>query len=106
MLFRQLGPQDLDHKVHDLFITITDSIRNGESRDPTRLIGYIHAIVKRQIAGHIDRTVSLRRNYVELDFNETVCDARPDPEIEAMERQNVDLALRVLQKIPNATAKY
>ena len=100
MLLRQLGPQDLDDKVHDVFITITESIRRGELRDPTRLLGYIHVIVKRQIAGYIERTVSLRRNRVELDFDEAVCDARPDPEIEAMERQNVDLALRVLKSLP------
>lgn len=100
ILLRQLGAEDLDDRVHDVFITVIESIRKGELRDPTRLLGYIHVIVKRQIAGYIDRTVSLRRNRVELDFDEAVCDPRPGPEIEAMERQNVDLALRVLKSLP------
>jgi RNA polymerase sigma-70 factor, ECF subfamily len=100
ILFRHLGSEDLDDKVHDVFITVTESIRKGELRDPTRLLGYIHTIVRRQIAGYIDRAVTSRRNRVYLDFDEAVFDARPDPEIEAMERQNVDFAFRVLQSIP------
>ena len=98
MLLRQLGPHDLDDKVHDLFITITESIRAGELRDPTRLIGYIHAIVKRQIAGYIDRTVTLRKQ-VELNVDEAIYDARLDPEAEAMEhelRERLRLAIAEL----------
>ena len=100
MLFRHLGPDDLDDKVHDVFVTINQSIRKGELRDPTRLLGYIHTIVRRQIVIYIERASNLRRNRVELDFDEAICDVHPDPEVEAMERQNVDIALRVLQSIP------
>jgi RNA polymerase sigma-70 factor, ECF subfamily len=99
-LFRHLGPEDLDDKVHDVFVTIAQCLRNGELRDPSRLIGYINTIVRRQIVAYIERAVSLRRNRVELDFDEAICDAHPDPEIAAMQRQNVDLAMRVLQSIP------
>jgi RNA polymerase sigma factor (sigma-70 family) len=100
MLFRQLGPDDLDDKVHDVFVIITQAIQNGELRDPSRLMGYIHTIVRRQIVGYIDRAVNMRRNRVELDFDETICDIHPDPEIEAIERENVELAMRVLRSIP------
>jgi RNA polymerase sigma-70 factor, ECF subfamily len=100
MLYRQLGPDDLDDKVHDVFVTIAQSIRNGELRDPSRLMGYIHTVVRRQIVGYIDRAVSMRRNRVELDFDEAICDAHPDPEIEAIQRENQEIALRVLRSIP------
>jgi RNA polymerase sigma-70 factor (ECF subfamily) len=100
MLFRQLGPDDLDDKVHDVFVIITQAIRNGELREPARLMGYIHTVVRRQIVGYIDRAVSLRRNRVELDFDEALCDLHPDPETEAIQRENGELALRVLQSIP------
>jgi hypothetical protein len=33
-LCRQLGPQDLDDKVHDIFLIITKSIQNGDLREP------------------------------------------------------------------------
>jgi RNA polymerase sigma factor (sigma-70 family) len=100
MLFRQLGPDDLDDKVHDVFLIIAQAIRNGELREPSRLMGYIHTIVRRQIAAYIDRAVSLRRNRVEVDFDESVCDAHADPENEMIERENRELALSVLQSIP------
>ena len=100
MLFRQLGPEDLDDKIHDVFLIIAQAIRNGELREPSRLMGYIHTIVRRQIVGYIDRAVSMRRNRVELDFDEAICDVHPDPEIAAIARENEQLALRVLQSIP------
>jgi RNA polymerase sigma factor (sigma-70 family) len=100
MLFRQLGPDELEDKVHDVFVTITTSIRNGELRDPNRMMGYIHTVVRRQIASYIDRAVNMRRNRIELDFDETVCDHRPNPENEAMAKENQQIALRVLRSIP------
>ncbi len=99
-LFRQLGPEDLDDKVHDVFVTITQSVRNGELRDPSRLMGYIQTIVRRQIASYIDRAVSARRHRVDLDFEEDAYDTRPDPETEAIRRENEALAMRVLRSLP------
>jgi RNA polymerase sigma-70 factor (ECF subfamily) len=100
LLYRRLGPQDLDDKVHDVFVIITEAICNGELREPERLMGYVHTVVRRQVASHIDRAVHLRRNRVDVDFQESVSDKRPDPEREAIERENLTLAMRVLQSIP------
>ena len=38
-LCRQLGPQDLDDRVHDVFLIIVQSIQKGELREPERLMG-------------------------------------------------------------------
>lgn len=100
LLYRQLGPQDLDDKVHDIFVIITEAICNGELREPERLMGYIHTVVRRQVASHIDRAVHMRRNYVDVDFQESVSDRRPDPERAAIDRQNHRVAMSVLQSIP------
>jgi RNA polymerase sigma-70 factor (ECF subfamily) len=100
LLYRQLGPQDLDDKVHDVFVIITEAICNGELREPERLMGYVHTVVRRQVASHIDHAIHLRRCRVDVDFQEFVSDKRPDPEREAIERQNLGLAMRVLRSIP------
>jgi RNA polymerase sigma factor (sigma-70 family) len=100
MLYRQLGAEDLDDRVHDVFVMIAQSIRNGELRDPAKLMGYIHTVVRRQIAGYIDRAVNLRRSRVDLDFDEALSDAKPNPENEAMERECRDIAFRVLRSLP------
>jgi RNA polymerase sigma-70 factor, ECF subfamily len=99
LLYRHLGPHDLDDKVHDVFVIVAEAIRNGELREPERLMGYVHVIVRRQMAGHIDRAVHMRHNRVDTDF-ETIKSKTPDPERQAIDRQNVALATKVLQLIP------
>jgi hypothetical protein len=48
-LCRQLGPQDLDDRLHDVFLTITQAIQSGELREPERLMGYVRTVVRRQV---------------------------------------------------------
>ncbi|MEO8368278.1 MAG: sigma-70 family RNA polymerase sigma factor [Candidatus Solibacter sp.] len=99
-LWRQLGPQDLDDKVHDVFLIITHSIQKGELREPDRLMGYVRTVVRRQVAMHIDNAVQSRRNQQAIDPSMTLSDHRPDPERRAIERENQDLALRMLAGLP------
>ena len=99
-LCRQLGPQDLDDKVHDVFLIITQSIQRGELREPDRLMGYVRTIVRRQVAAHIDSAVQSRRNQVSIEPGMTVRDAGQDPERLAIDRQNLDLAVRLLRSLP------
>src|ERR1035438_5495504 len=61
-LCRQLGPQDLDDRVHDAFVIITQSIQRGDLREPERLMGYIRTVVRRQVAAHIETVLQARRN--------------------------------------------
>ena len=99
-LWRQLGAQDLDDKVHDVFLIITHSIRKGELREPERLMGYVRTVVRRQVAMHIETAVQLRRNQQVIDPAMTLCDHEPDPERRAIEQENQDLALRMLKGLP------
>jgi RNA polymerase sigma factor (sigma-70 family) len=97
-LYRQLGPQDLDDKVHDIFLIITQSIRRGDLRDPERLMGYVRTIVRRQVAAHIDHVVQARRNS-DLTDSRYTCDQSLNPERGLIERQNEELALRILNSL-------
>ena len=98
-LCRQLGPQDLDDKVHDIFLIITQSIQKGELREPERLMGYVRTIVRRQVAAHIDGVVQARRNYTDLEFGLTLSDQHPNPERHLIDRQNTELARRILSSL-------
>jgi RNA polymerase sigma-70 factor, ECF subfamily len=97
-LYRQLGPQDLDDTVHDIFLIITQSIRRGDLRDPERLMGYVRTIVRRQVAAHIDTAVQARRNS-DLSDSRHTCDRNPGPERELIDRQNEELALSILNSL-------
>jgi RNA polymerase sigma-70 factor (ECF subfamily) len=98
-LCRHLGPQDLDDKVHDIFLIITNSIRNGDLREPERLMGYVRTIVRRQVAAHINSMVHARRNQADLDFGTALTDYRPNPERRIIEEQNLNLAMRILSSL-------
>jgi RNA polymerase sigma factor (sigma-70 family) len=99
-LWRQLGPQDLDDKVHDIFLMVVQSIQRGELREPERLMGYVRTVVRRQAAGYIQGVVSARRSQVVIDAGAPLSDCEPNPERRAIEEQNTAVAMRVLQSLP------
>ena len=99
-LCRQLGPQDLDDRVHDAFVVITQSIQRGDLRDPERLMGYIRTVVRRQVAAHIETMVQERRNCAPTEIGVVLRDRRADPEKQVIETETMQLAMRILQSIP------
>jgi RNA polymerase sigma-70 factor (ECF subfamily) len=98
-LCRQLGPQDLDDRVHDCFLIVVQAIRRGDLREPERLMGFVRTIVRRQIAGHIDIAVQSRKQIVDLETTHSVPDSTEDPETVVMTREQEQLAFTVLKGI-------
>jgi RNA polymerase sigma-70 factor (ECF subfamily) len=98
-LCRQLGPQEIDDKIHDTFVVVVQAIRKGELREPQRLMGFVRTIVRRQVAAHIDRVVHSRREQNELDSGVRVADPRGNPEETAMFRQRNALIKQVLGEL-------
>ena len=98
-LCRRLGPQDLEDRLHDIFLIIRESIRNGELREPQRLMGYVHTIVRRQMADHIEGIVQSRRRRRSLDLGPPLRDHRPNPERHLIEKQTVTVALSLLNRL-------
>ncbi len=98
-LCRQLGPQDLDDRMHDCFLVVTQAIRKGELRDPDRLMGFVRTIVRRQIAGQIDVAVQTRKTQVDMDSTGPLPDRGRDPETEAIGRQEEEIAVSALQGV-------
>jgi RNA polymerase sigma-70 factor (ECF subfamily) len=98
-LCRQLGPQELDDKVHDTFVVVVQAIRRGELREPQRLMGFVRTIVRRQVAAHIDRVVHDRREQAEFDSTVRVADPRGNPEEAAIFRQRIGLIRQVLGEL-------
>ncbi len=99
-LLRNLGSEELDDRVHDCFVIVTEAIQNGELRDPARLMGYVRTVVKRQIASAIDTAVDQRRTHV--DYDETMfglTDFNNDPEQSTISRQRSEIARKVMLSI-------
>jgi len=98
-LCRQLGPQELDDKVHDTFVVVVQAIRRGELREPSRLMGFVRTIVRRQVAAHIDKVVHTRRDQIDLDSTVRLADPDGNPEERAMFTQRTELINRVLGEL-------
>jgi RNA polymerase sigma-70 factor (ECF subfamily) len=96
---RQLGPQELDDRVHDTFLIVVQAIQKGELREPERLMGFVRTIVRRQVAAQIDQTIHQRRDTVELDGGMRIADDCRNPEQAAIIRERTELARRVLRTI-------
>src|ERR1022692_1830123 len=79
-LCRHVRPQDLDDKVHDLFMIVVQSIQTGDLREPDRLMGYVRTIVRRQVAARIDNVVQARRNQTDLNHGMTLSEHQPNQE--------------------------
>jgi RNA polymerase sigma-70 factor (ECF subfamily) len=98
-LCRQLGPQELDDKVHDTFLIVVQAIRRGELREPERLMGFVRTVVKRQLAAYIDRAVQSRRDFQVLEHGSTVSDGRESPEESMISQQRAEIMESVLRSI-------
>ena len=99
LLCRQLGPLELDDKVHDIFLIVIQAINRGELREPERLMGFVRTVVRRQVANHIDKAVQVRRGQVEFDSSLPIFDERMDPERACAFSQKVELMEEVLRGI-------
>lgn len=60
-LLRQLGPQDLEDRVHDVMLALIKAIQSGSVRDPERLPGLVRTITQRTCAHSITSMVRHRR---------------------------------------------
>ena len=90
-LCRQLGPQELEDKVHDTFLIVVNAIQRGDLREPERLMGFVRTVVRRQVAAYIEQAVHTRREQADIETGITVADRKQNPEQEAMLRQKADL---------------
>lgn len=98
-LCRQLGPQELEDKVHDTFLIVVQAIRRGEIREPERLMGFVRTVVRRQVAAHIDQVVHSRREELNMDVGVRIADRRRNPEQAAVFQQKVEFMTEVLASL-------
>ena len=87
-LCRQLGLQDVDDKVHDIFLIVVHAIQRGDLREPERLMGFVRTVVRRQVAAHIDRRVHCRKDEVHADIGLRVPDHRLNPDMVCLQSLN------------------
>ena len=99
-LLRRLGVDELEDRVHDVFLVVAEAARNGELRDPSRLMGFIRTVVRRAIAGVIQDHVNSRVSYMDLEgVTFSVADWRLDPEKAAQQEERTEVVRRLLKGV-------
>lgn len=98
-MWRRVGRQDLDDRVHETFLIVTQAIRNGELREPERLMGFVRTVVRRQIATYIAELIRNRKRRIDLNLATLLFDRGPDPEYAAILHEEEELAHHVLLSI-------
>jgi RNA polymerase sigma-70 factor (ECF subfamily) len=99
-LCRQLGPQDLEDKVHDTFLIVVKAIRRGDVREPERLMGFVRTVSRRQVAAYIEANIQGRRDHADLETaGILVADTKRTPEQEVIVRQKSDLVKTALNEL-------
>jgi RNA polymerase sigma-70 factor (ECF subfamily) len=98
-LRRRLGSQDLDDRVHDVFVIVVEAIQRGDLRQPERLMGFVRTILNRQLNLAIARIVGTRANSLDLESVSDLTAAEPTPEDRTGVHQTVMLMKRELEKM-------
>jgi RNA polymerase sigma-70 factor (ECF subfamily) len=98
-LCRQLGPQDLDDRVHDTFLIVVQAIRRGDLREPERLMGFVRTVVRRQVAASIEQAVHARRDLQDVEETTGLADRSESPEETLICKQQAEIMSTVLGSI-------
>jgi len=98
-LCRQLGAQDLDDRVHDMFLVVIEAIRRGEVREPSRLMGFVRTVARRHVAACIAETSHRRRDELHVESGAAIEDTARSPEGQAIALERIRIMKEVLMGI-------
>ena len=98
-LGRQMGPQDLEDQLHDVYLEVLRAIQQDQLRDPERLMGFVRTVARRKVAVHIDTAARSRRDLVRLEPDLCVAGARSTPERELISREHAEIMTKTLARL-------
>ena len=98
-LMRQLGVEDLQDKVHDVFVAVTQAILSGRLRDPERLIPFLTTLTRFYTYNQIERRISRRRVGC-LSESVNPADPRVNLESTVYQQERAKIAHEILNEMP------
>ncbi len=98
-LCRALGSQEVDDRVHDVFLVVVQAIQRGDLRDPERLMGFVRTVVRRHVAGQIEQSQQTRRDMLDIESGAAVADHMPTPEEELLQEEKVAIMREILMEL-------
>ncbi len=99
-LRRRLGTDDVEDRVHDLFLIVVETIRRGELREPERLMGFVRTVLYRQLSQEFSVITRARHTSVPLESaSGDLRSSAPTPEQQAIAREKIDFMEQTLKTL-------
>jgi DNA-directed RNA polymerase specialized sigma24 family protein len=99
-LMRQLGPDDLQDSVHDVYVTVAEAITAGKLRDPERLRAFLTTVTRFYTYSQIERRVQGRNRFTGLDGMAVDVPDETNLETGLYNRQQVTFVRDILRQMP------
>ena len=96
-LQRRLGTEDVDDRVHDVFLIVTGAIRRDEIQHPEHLMAFVRTVLYRQLNLAIGEVVRRRASSGEPSGTAGLTAPEPTPEQRAIADQKVTLMKELLR---------
>jgi RNA polymerase sigma factor (sigma-70 family) len=100
-LMRQLGPDDLQDSVHDVYVTVAEAITAGKLRDPDRLRAFLTTVTRFYTYSQIERRVQGRNRFTGLDGMAVDLPDATNLETGVYNRQRVTFVRDILRHMPS-----
>ena len=98
-LQRRLGTEDVDDRVHDVFLIVTGAIRRDDIQHPEHLMAFVRTVLYRQLNLAIGDAVRRRASSGGLSEIAGLTAAEPTPEQRAIADQKVTLMKEMLREM-------
>lgn len=98
-IMRQLGNDDIQDKVHDVFVTAAQAIFAGKLRDSSRLTPFLTTVTRFYTYGQIERRV-VRRKYTATLEHTNVPDRAVNIEQSVYREQKLRIVREILGSMP------
>lgn len=98
-LRRRLGTDDVEDRVHDLFLVVVETIRRGELREPERLMGFVRTVLYRQLSLEFSRITRARRSAVTLESAGDLTSFGPSPEQQVAGGEQIQIMKEILKTL-------
>ena len=94
----QLGQQEMEDHLHDVYMVVLTAIRNGSLRDAYRLSGYIRTIGARARVSKVQEIVWNREHFVPSD-EWRAADRRDQPDDALYNQQKLEMTISALNSL-------
>ena len=98
-LRRRLGTQDVDDRVHEVFLIVTQAIRRGDVQHPESLMAFVRTVLYRQLNLEIGEVIRRRERSGAIDETPYLPAADPTPEERSIAVQKATLMKQMLREM-------